>query len=542
MSLFSGIGGLDLGLERAGHRVIEMCESWEAARAVLDDKFPRVHVDADVRQYEPQLDFDLLTAGFPCVDLSHAGRQTGIFGPNSGLVEHVFRIAEATRPEWLLLENVPNLLRLQSGAGIRYVVNELERLGYDWSYRVLDSRAFGVPQRRNRVLILARLGGSSADYLLGEDTAPLLATGHGSPVGSDGAASGFYWTEGRRGVGLVDDAIPTLKGGSTVGAPSAPGIWVPGAPIGRRIVTPAIEDAEALQGFERGWTSSADRVGTMGSRWKLVGNSVTVQLAEWLGERLAYAEVPPLLQTVRAFDDRRPWPDAAFGGYRAVSAVSASRFPRNETTPALKDVVQTATAAALSYRATRGFLSRIEESGLPLPNQFMSDLESHLTAMRKATESTGRVAVSTSWATSPAVRKRMQATKASNTAPEIRLRQELTKLGLRYQLQRRPDPTLRWRSDVVFKGPKVAVEVRGCFWHVCPQHQTWPQATSERWERKLLANQERDRRMEHELRERGWLVVVVWEHEDPSVAAARVLKAVDGRRRSTQAAPRRAIG
>src|ERR1035437_8752706 len=118
VSLFSGVGGLDLGLEQAGHRLVAMCEAWEPARRVLRDRFPECHVADDVQTFSPAPGFDVLAAGFPCTDLSHAGTKTGIFGARSGLVEHVFRIAQSANPEWIVLENVPNLLGLHAGAGM----------------------------------------------------------------------------------------------------------------------------------------------------------------------------------------------------------------------------------------------------------------------------------------------------------------------------------------------------------------------------------------------------------------------------------------
>lgn len=108
-------------------------------------------------------------------------------------------------------------------------------------------------------------------------------------------AYGFYWTEGLKGVGWAKDAVPTLKGGSTVGIPSPPAVWVPGAQPGGQTVTPEIEDAEALQGFNRGWTLPAQPDGLRnGPRWKLVGNAVTVDVSEWLGRRLAQPGEPIL--------------------------------------------------------------------------------------------------------------------------------------------------------------------------------------------------------------------------------------------------------
>ncbi|MDT0141973.1 DNA mismatch endonuclease Vsr [Microbacterium sp. PRC9] len=523
VSLFSGVAGLDLGLTAAGATAVALCEYWEPARRVLRSRLPDVPLAGDVRDFTPTVDHFLLTAGFPCVDLSHAGRQTGIFGAQSGLVTEVFRIAKATKPEWLLLENVPNLLRLARGAGIRFVVAELEALGYHWAYRVVDSRAFGVAQRRNRVVILAaRTPGAAAGALLGDDTN--LDAEFVEPA--DARASGFYWTEGRRGVGLVRGALPTLKGGSTVGAPSAPAVWRPLANLGERIVLPSVEDAEELQGFTRGWTTPAEAIGEPSARWKLVGNAVTVGLGKWLGERIAAANGDaPSIVVGSARDERRPWPNAAFGGPGLdVTVVPASRWPLRIDALPLDEVLRPEGLRPLSYRATKGFLSRIEESGIKLESSFLGDLEGHMSFMR------ADVSGIASWASTDAVRRRMQATKQRNTTPEVHLRRALSDLGLRYRLQIRPEPDLRWRSDIVFKGPKVVVDVRGCFWHVCPIHQSHPKANSERWEAKLRGNQERDDRMETELHQRGWIVVTVWEHEDPAEAAGRIAAIVRSRR------------
>jgi len=515
VSLFSGIGGIDLGMLKSGHTIVEMCESWTPAQKVLERRFPGIPVADDVRTYTPALAYDLLTAGFPCVDISHAGSQRGIFGPQSGLVEHVFRILHETTPEWVVLENVPNILRLQKGAGIAYIIDSLVEAGYKWAYRVVDSRASGVPQRRNRVIVLASRNHDPAPYLLA-DEAPDIATDDTDD------AWGFYWTEGRRGVGLVKGAVPTLKGGSTVGAPSAPAIWNPTAPVGRRIALPSIEDAEELQGFERGWTEPAEADMPSKHRWKLVGNAVTVGISEWLGGSLAERGKIWTPQAARALDRSRPWPDVAWGEGSELWSADVSRVPVLTPLKRLADVVDPTAATPLSHRATAGFMSRLEESGITLDADFVRDLELHLAKMRKPLGRTARPEDTASWASSPEVRRRMQKVKGKNTKPEVALRRELTDMGLRYRIQHRPEADMRWRSDIVFLGKRVVVDIRGCYWHACPLHSTLPKVNAARWLTKLEGNRARDDRMVEELSGRGWTVVVVWEHEDPHEAAVRV--------------------
>src|ERR1700752_1062926 len=114
---------------------------------------------------------------------------------------------------------------------MRHVVGRLESLGFQWAYRVVDARAFGLPQRRQRVVLLASRTEDPCPVLFGgEDTEP-----HGDLDGAEHV--GFYWTEGLRGLGLAIDAVPTLKGGSGLGIPSPPAVWMPGR-RGGSLVTP----------------------------------------------------------------------------------------------------------------------------------------------------------------------------------------------------------------------------------------------------------------------------------------------------------------
>ena len=155
--LFAGIGGIELGLEAGGHSTRLLCEVDPHAARVLAARFPDPELVADVREIDSLPDVDLVSAGFPCQDLSQAGRTAGISGRRSGLVGEVFRLIEGARstPRWLLLENVSFMLHLDKGEGMQFLTSELERMGMRWAYRVVDSRAFGLPQRRQRVILLA---------------------------------------------------------------------------------------------------------------------------------------------------------------------------------------------------------------------------------------------------------------------------------------------------------------------------------------------------------------------------------------------------
>lgn len=368
--LFAGIGGLELGLKRAGHEAIVLCENEPLAQAVLRARFPEVRLADDVRELKSlPKSTDLVAAGFPCQDLSQAGGTRGINGQKSSVVSHVFRLLERRRVPWVLLENVPFMLQLDRGAGIRYLVKQLEDLGYRWAYRVIDTRAFGLPQRRERVFLLASLEAEPARLLFGSDRAPATDECH------EGKPCGFYWTEGNRGLGWAVNAVPTLKGGSTVGIPSPPAIWMPNG----RIVTPDIRDAERLQGFAPGWTEPAAKVGRASFRWRLVGNAVTVKTAEWVASRIASR--PASLPT-DLFDLPRSsgWPKAAFGSSAGQAAVRISTFPARRAIPSLKDFLRFE-PRPLSRRATAGFTSRLAASTLRYPPEFLEALRAHTKRM-----------------------------------------------------------------------------------------------------------------------------------------------------------------
>jgi DNA mismatch endonuclease (patch repair protein) len=121
-----------------------------------------------------------------------------------------------------------------------------------------------------------------------------------------------------------------------------------------------------------------------------------------------------------------------------------------------------------------------------------------------------------------AVRDRFRAQRTRDTVPELALRRELHRRGLRYRVDTAPLKIVRRRADVVFTRRKVAVFVDGCFWHSCPEHGTAPRHNADWWAAKLDRTVDRDRDTDERLAEAGWTVVRVWEHEPPSAAADRI--------------------
>jgi DNA (cytosine-5)-methyltransferase 1 len=374
--LFAGIGGIERGLASAGGHPELLCEYWEPASTVLADRFPDVPLVGDVRDLRSLPTVDVVTAGFPCTDLSQAGRTSGIQGEASGLVAEVFRLLKRTRVPVLLLENVRNMLVLDGGEAMRYLVGELEALGYRWAYRLVDSRFTGVPQRRQRVIVVASRDIDPRAVLFADDA------GEPPPDRYREDCFGFYWTEGLRGLGWAQDAVPTLKGGSTIGIPSPPGVWAPANDLGLRLVVPSIEEAETMQGFPSGWTAPADRVSDRrGTRWKLVGNAVTVGVSAWIGRRLASPGEPCLDGAAIQAGDR--WPTAAFGTSGKAWGVDVSMWPTHEPYRHLADVVDLPSATPVSARGAAGFLSRAERGSLTFVDGFLDDVAEHVRFMNK---------------------------------------------------------------------------------------------------------------------------------------------------------------
>ncbi|MFZ4600760.1 MAG: DNA cytosine methyltransferase [Terrimicrobiaceae bacterium] len=171
VSLFAGVGGFDLAMERNGIDVVAAVEIDEKARAVLARQFPNTRLFADVTKVSSNElrdagfvpDRGIITGGFPCQDLSVAGRRAGLAGERSGLFWHIIRLVDELHPRWIVLENVPGLLSSEGGRDMGIVLGALGECGYGVSYRVLDAQHFGVPQRRRRVFIVAGRRAGAAD-------------------------------------------------------------------------------------------------------------------------------------------------------------------------------------------------------------------------------------------------------------------------------------------------------------------------------------------------------------------------------------------
>lgn len=176
VELFAGIGGFSAGFQQSGVKTVAAVEIDPAARRVFNRNFPEAvlfddvtKVDADdLRAVGFVPERGIITGGWPCQDISIAGRGAGLGGERSGLFSEVVRLLTDLQPAWFVLENVPRLLTINGGRDMGTVVTALGECGYGVAWRVLDASGFGVPQRRRRVFFVGHLGGT------GESAAEVL--------------------------------------------------------------------------------------------------------------------------------------------------------------------------------------------------------------------------------------------------------------------------------------------------------------------------------------------------------------------------------
>lgn len=265
-SLFSGIGGLELGLERAGMTVRWQVERDTYAQRVLARHWPDVvrHDDVCTAGAHNLQPVDLICGGFPCQDISVAGKGAGLDGERSGLWREFARIVGEIRPRFVVVENVPALL----GRGLGTVLGDLAALGFDADWDCLPASAVGAPHRRDRLWLVAYAHGHGLQGLDGDR----VAAGH--------AGRG-------RGEPAALDLVPVLRGELPLHGPHDARVRMP-VPFGGRVVERPLHGAGAWADPPRVYRVAA-RVPHRVDRVRCLGNAVCPQVAEWVGRRIVEA-------------------------------------------------------------------------------------------------------------------------------------------------------------------------------------------------------------------------------------------------------------
>ena len=297
-SFFAGIGGFDLGFQRAEIQTVWQCELNPFCREILEQHWPEVPRAKDIRKIQSDEDIaaipasDVWVGGFPCQDVSLArmGPRSGLRGKQSGLFFDFARLIERRLPSTVVIENVAGLLSSHKGRDFSTVVGTLAEIGYGVAWRVFNSQHFGVPQSRQRVYIVAchRDPRRAGEILFEPECGPR----HDPPRRSNGknSVSPFKRVLGDPRKGPIFQGLAyCLYACSARHTGTDWSRTYISYPDGRvRRLTPL--ESERLQGFPDDWTlprnkiDDVDRLDSL--RYHAVGNAVTVNVAEWIGRRI----------------------------------------------------------------------------------------------------------------------------------------------------------------------------------------------------------------------------------------------------------------
>lgn len=297
-SFFAGIGGFDLGFERAGMTSAWQCEINEFCTDILEQHWPELPRASDICEVESNdipSDADVWAGGFPCQDVSLARQEKrkGLRGKQSGLFYEFARLIDSRRPGVVVIENVPGLLSSHKGRDFEIVIRTLAEIGYGVAWRVLNSRYFGVPQSRQRVFIVGCYrAGRRAGQILFE---PECSEGDSPASGSDGPKplSPFKRVLGdpRKGpvVKGIAHCLYACSARHTGTDWSRNYVSYPGGRVRRLMPI----ECERIQGFPEDWTIPSERIDDLDRldslRYHALGNAVTVNVAQWVGKRIVGA-------------------------------------------------------------------------------------------------------------------------------------------------------------------------------------------------------------------------------------------------------------
>jgi DNA (cytosine-5)-methyltransferase 1 len=313
VSLFAGVGGFDLAMQRQGVKVAASVEIDKKCNEVLAHHFPDATQFTDVTTVKGEdlinAGFNpstgIITGGFPCQDLSVAGKRAGLAGERSGLFWEIARIVEETQTEYFIIENVPGLLSSNNGKDFGVIIGTMADIGYSIGWRVLDAQYFGVPQRRRRVFIVGRRSsdrgvaeilfkseGLRRDLTQNQQARENTTNTNAASVTNSGTTTALRVAYSMHGamIGRNDSAGPSGSGFLGVNKPAYTltassqarhgAVIIESDKSSVRHLTPI--EYERLQGFPDNWTAGQpDSI-----RYKQMGNAVAVPVVEWIVQNI----------------------------------------------------------------------------------------------------------------------------------------------------------------------------------------------------------------------------------------------------------------
>jgi DNA (cytosine-5)-methyltransferase 1 len=526
IDLFCGAGGLSEGFRAAGYEITFALDRDKDSCETYRRNHPEVDVEcASITDLTPDEiadragSADVVIGGPSCQTFSTHGRRYGWVpegDERNALWEQMLAVVARLEPRGFLIEQVPGLLYWQKGEMGRKILGGFEALGYSVTKSILLAADYGVPQRRRRLFIVGVLGGDPFQF-------PVE-----THMGGWRRDTLELWEKKRVERKMlrhlnVWEAIGDLPPIDGVGSPETDYADVRLTAFARamRKGSKVLRDHEVnlLPEEHRDLVHHVPQGGTwrdipahlLPDRFRGMRRTDGSNLLGRLDPRLPAYTITTQFNNVTTGCFTHPYAD------RALSVREGARL---QTFPDTYEFVGAVTSRCRQIgNAVPPLLARILARELAVAVQGMRLADEHHPAPRRIRPAKEAPAPPP---TDASTRRRMRRQRKRDTRPETFLRKALRDRGLRYRVNTKPVPDLRRTADVVFPASMVAVFVDGCFWHGCPEHARETKSHTKWWAEKIAANKRRDAETTALLEASGWVVIRVWEHEEPTEAAARV--------------------
>lgn len=528
VDLFCGCGGLSLGIAEAARRLnlgIEVplaVDLDDDAVAVYRANFPSANAvlgpvehffdgesggaltraERKISRAIPPV--DVLVGGPPCQGHSDLNNHTRRDDPRNSVYAKMARAAEVLRPSVVIIENVPTVQH-DAKRVVDTTVEALKETGYRVDHRVINLATLGVPQRRRRHVVLA-------SCLSDLDPKALLS--------SLDAQSPRHSTRTVR--WAIKDLLDVHREGlfDTASTPSALNL--------QRMNWLLKYDRYDLPNRMRPQCHASDHsYNSMYGRlvWDAPAQTLTTGFGSMGQGRYVHPAKP---RTLTPHEAARLQMIPDFWDFSPVrTRTSLARLIGNAVPPVLATAVAQP-ALRLLFGGAEAFAS--PQGGAGEPPAGNGKESARIGSRARSGSPPGYKRHNLPHPSSEEAHRRLRAVRQSDTAAERLFRHELEQLGLTHEVDQPPVKGFRRRADILFVDVRVAVFVDGCFWHGCPKHATYPRANADWWRSKLRVNQERDRDTDRLLRERGWVVLRFWEHDDAQTCARAIESVVSYRR------------
>jgi DNA (cytosine-5)-methyltransferase 1 len=530
--LFCGAGGLTQGLRDAGYRVTYALDRNADAVATYRRNHPDTVVEqTSITDLSPAEilrkaggHVDVVVGGPSCQGFSTAARRSDGWhrkeDERNQLWRHMLAVVEHLRPRAFLMENVPGLVYWREGEFGELILRGFQALGYTVNHQILLAADYGVPQRRRRLFMVGLLG--EVPFRFPEPT-------HHGAWRRDHLDAGEQERLQRKllrhlscweaigdlpSIGTGEQAPETTRYTDVRPTPYMRRMRSPDGVVHDHTVRPLSDDHRSLiVHVPPGGTWRDIPSHLLPDRFRGMRRTDSTNLLGRLEPTLPAYTITTQFTNVTVGCNTHPYEDRSLTIREAARLQSFHDGYRFEGPPPSRarqvgNAVPPVLAAILAAEIARQISPGKAHRHHPRPAPIRPAASRPVAPVDARTQT------------------RMRRQRRVDTRPEVLLRQALFALGLRFRVHVRPLPDLRRTVDIVFPRLRLAVFVDGCFWHGCPTHARPTKSNTLWWADKIAANKLRDVETSAALREAGWTVERVWEHEDPTTAADRIARQV----------------